>query len=254
MTQGDTILIASLASKQAQGIYALANNYGGLLARLILQPLEESSRSYFGKLLATVDRDPSKDSVTRASTSLHTLLRIYVLLSVIVLAIGPTTAPLLLHIVAGHRWTASGAGDVLALYCYYIPLLAINGVTEAFVSSVARETELNRQSLWMLAFSAAFAVAAFIFLRIFDMGAEGLVWANSLNMVFRIIWSTSFIGAYLRRHGADLEIASLIPRPMTMALGVLVHALLMQMQSTFQGGIWDFLQIGVVTAIFGIIL
>ena len=50
LTSGDSYLIAALAPLPAQGAYALASNYGGLLARMLFQPIEESSRSLFGHL------------------------------------------------------------------------------------------------------------------------------------------------------------------------------------------------------------
>ncbi|KAL2162580.1 hypothetical protein VTH06DRAFT_7494 [Thermothelomyces fergusii] len=55
LTQGDTFLVSILSSPTDQGVYALANNYGGLVARLVFQPIEESCRSYFGRLLAAAD-------------------------------------------------------------------------------------------------------------------------------------------------------------------------------------------------------
>lgn len=224
------------------------------MARLILQPIEESSRNYFGKLLSSINGAPSKDLILKTRSNLYTLLRAYILLSVCVLAVGPTIAPLLLKIVAGSRWTSSGAGHVLATYCYYIPLLAINGLTEAFVSSVATEAEVNRQSIWMLAFSAGFGGAAFVFLRVLDMGAEGLVWANILNMVFRIIWSTAFISSYLRRNGTQLEIRVLMPHPITIAAGVGTYAVMAQLETTFTGGILDFIKSGIVAGVFAVVL
>ncbi|KAH6674067.1 Rft protein-domain-containing protein [Halenospora varia] len=254
LTQGDTFLIAYLASPIDQGIYALANNYGGLLARLILQPVEESSRNYFGKLLSTVDGQPSKDAISKAKTSLSSLLRAYILLSVCVLSVGPTIAPLLLNLVAGPRWAASGAGEVLATYCYYIPLLAINGVTEAFVSSVATESDVNRQSLWMLAFSAGFGGGAFVFLRLLQLGAQGLVWANVLNMAFRIVWSSTFISSFLRHHGSTLALRQLIPQPSTVAAAVGIYAILARLQSGFNGGLFDLLKSGSIALIFVVIL
>ncbi|KAL9037760.1 MAG: hypothetical protein Q9214_005556, partial [Letrouitia sp. 1 TL-2023] len=51
LTTGDALLIAALTSLESQGAYTLAANYGGLLARTIFQPIEESSRSLFGRLL-----------------------------------------------------------------------------------------------------------------------------------------------------------------------------------------------------------
>lgn len=250
LTQGDTFIMTSLASPRAQGTYALASNYGGLIARLLLQPVEEVSRNHFGKALSSVNGIPSKEVVLKTRDELLRLLRIYVLLSVCVVSAGPTIAPLLLKTIAGSRWISSGAGSVLATYCYYIPLLAINGLTEAFVSSVATESELNRQTIWMIGFFLAFASAAFAFLRMLSLGAEGLVWANGLNMLFRIVWCATFMQAYLQRYGASLETRVLIPRPMTIAAGVGTYAVLAQLQSTFSGGIADFLKSGAVAVVF----
>ncbi|TVY14653.1 Oligosaccharide translocation protein RFT1 [Lachnellula arida] len=254
LTQGDTFLITALATPVSQGIYALANNYGGLLARLILQPIEESSRNKFGKLLSTVDGAPSKPKIEEARRDLLMLLRSYALLSVCVLSVGPTVAPLLLKIVAGSRWTTSGAGDVLATYCYYIPLLAFNGLTEAFVSSVATESEVNRQSIWMLAFSAGFAGSAFLFLRVLEMGAKGLVWANVLNMSFRVIWSTAFIKSYLKGHGSTFALREIAPAPLTIAVGFGTYAVLRQTATTFNGGFTDLIKSGGVAAVFVVML
>ncbi|TWU73791.1 Oligosaccharide translocation protein rft1 [Metarhizium rileyi] len=182
LTQGDTFLISILSTPEMQGVYAMANNYGGLLARVLFQPVEESSRNYFSRLLpttSTTDRDTqdTKESaaVQEAKKSLQTLLRLYTLLSAIAVA------------------------------------LALNGLTEAFIASVASETEVQQQSVWMGAFSVAFAAAAFVFMRVFPLGAQGLVLANIINMLCRVIWSCSFIKAYFRRHGTDLSVGSTVP-------------------------------------------
>ncbi|KAI1283851.1 Rft-1-domain-containing protein [Xylaria sp. FL0933] len=221
LTQGDTFLVSILSDPRSQGVYALANNYGSLLARLVFQPIEESSRSYFSKLLSspsmsatagnTQDKTAAKPQLQKARIDLQALLKFYVLLSVIVVSIGPYAAPLLVQIVAGPRWSGSGAGAVLAKYCLYIPLLAVNGVSEAFVSSVATKSEVHGQSLWMGVFSLAFAVAGFVSLRVLDLGAAGLVYANAINMFCRIIWSGAFISNYFRRNGVDFGWDRLIP-------------------------------------------
>ncbi|KAF5004061.1 hypothetical protein FDECE_9436 [Fusarium decemcellulare] len=222
LTQGDTFLVSFLASAEVQGAYALANNYGGLLARLLFQPVEESSRSYFSRLLAApAARMPIGDgdkpsanpspAVKEAKQNLRTLLRLYILLSSIIINIGPFAAPPLLAIVAGKRWAVSGAGDVLAAYCFYIPFLALNGLTESFVASVASEAEVHKQSGWMGAFSVAFATSAFLFMRIFPLGAIGLVLANIINMACRIVWSGAFIKRFFRKHGVEFEIRTLLP-------------------------------------------
>ncbi|KAM0149548.1 hypothetical protein ACHAPG_009332 [Botrytis cinerea] len=254
LTQGDTFLIASMATQTAQGIYALASNYGGLVARLVLQPIEEMSRNYFGKLLSVVDGKPTKGAAEKASTDLHRLLRIYLILSVAIVAVGPTIAPLLLNFIAGPRWQSSGAGNVLAVYCYYIPLLALNGVCEAFVAVVTTEAEVYRQSLWMSAFSAGFGGAAYLFLGVLDLGAEGLVLANMANMLLRIIWCGRFILNYCGRHGAKFTVKDLLPRPSTISLGVVTYAALTQMRTSFTGSLVDIVKSGLVAIIFVILL
>lgn len=228
LTQGDTFLVSILSTPIAQGVYALANNYGGLAARLVFQPVEESSRSYFSRLLSTADEDfpaidentekypkkrsgTSKHAIHQASTDLHALLKLYTLISLPLLALGPTAATPALTLVAGSRWASDGAGAALAAYVWYIPLLAINGLTEAFVASVATEAEVNRQSMWMGAFSLVFGIAGFVFMKVLGLGAVGLICANAINMACRIVWAGVFTSAYFSKRGVDWDVKGLLP-------------------------------------------
>jgi oligosaccharide translocation protein RFT1 len=74
--------------------------------------------------------------------------------------------------------------------------MAVNGITESFVASVAVTGDLARQSRAMIAFSAIFMCASWGLLSGLGMGAEGLVWANCINMGVRIIWSCQFIRSW----------------------------------------------------------
>lgn len=236
LTQGDTFLVSALSTPTAQGVYALANNYGGLAARLVFQPVEESSRNYYSRLLSsdgepsppaekqTAEKDsstsdqggprPSKTALSQASENLTTMLRFYTFAAVPLLSLGPTAAPLVLSLIAGPRWTASGAGEALAAYVYYIPLLAINGLAEGFVASVATESQVHLQSAWMTAFSVLFGVSGYVFLSVLDWGAVGLVWANGINMAGRIAWAVWFIRRYFAQGGARWEVTALLPSPL----------------------------------------
>lgn len=244
-----------VASLQAQGIYALVSNYGGLIARLVFQPVEETGRNYFSKLLSSIHGKPSETEVFSASEDLHSLLRFYVLLSIVAVSLGPTIAPVLLNLIAGPRWTSIGAGSVLAKYCYYIPFLAINGITEAFVSSVATQSELNNQSGWMFAFSMAFAFAGYLFLQILGLGAEGLVWANMINMALRTAWSLAFVNKYFKRNGSGgLDVVMMLPQASTIAIGVSTMAILAQIRIGFKDELQDFIKCGLISAIFMILV
>lgn len=257
LTQGDTFLVSILSTPTAQGVYALANNYGGLAARLVFQPIEESSRSYFSRLLSGTTAERAEKDGTReedaarklpaaqtdapnaaarqASRDLTALLKLYTLFSLLVTTIGPAAAPPLLALVAGPRWAGSGAGATLAAYTWYIPLLAANGVAEAFVSSVATEAEVHTQSAWMGAFSLAFAAAGFLTLRVWEMGAVGLVLANGINMACRIVWCALFISRYFGRVGVPFSLDEI--RPSALAVGAcVVTSQLVKRVVTAQGG------------------
>lgn len=219
LTQGDSMMLAALSTLEEQGIYSLAANYGGLVARIVFQPLEESSRNMFSMLLNSDESSKrSMDKVRLAKAHLVDLLKAYQLLSILIFPIGPAMVPHVLHLVGGRYWAASGFGDLLSLYCYYIPFLAVNGITEAFVSSSAESRDIRNQTVWMGGFSACYALAAYLFLQIGAMGAYGLVLANIVNMAVRTLWSYNFIQSYLYRNGDGLALREVSVRPVTFVL------------------------------------
>lgn len=209
MTEGDKILITTFASLEAQGMYALSANYGGFIARMVFKPIEESSRNLFANLCATppqsaqateaanseakasstATKSHPKANLRTAAQILTDILHLYNTLSLLIFTLGPTGAPLLLRLVAGSTWSNSGAGAVLGTYCYYIPLLAINGVSEAFVAATADSKDLRSQSFMMTVFSFLFAGSAWLFLRRWEWGARGLVAANCVNMGLRVVFN-----------------------------------------------------------------
>ncbi|KAJ5668802.1 hypothetical protein N7462_009872 [Penicillium macrosclerotiorum] len=220
LTQGDSMMLAALSTLEDQGIYSLAANYGGLVARIIFQPLEESSRNLLSTLLSSDDnRNRKHTQIYAAKDYLVDILRAYQFLSVLIFPLGPVMVPVGLRILGGRQWASPKVGDLLSLYCYYIPFLAFNGITEAFVSSTANAREIRTQAIWMGFFSACYALAAYLFLEVWSMGAYGLVLANIVNMAVRTLWSFSFIQTYLIQHGSSLSLNELSLRPITYVLG-----------------------------------
>lgn len=220
LTQGDTLLVTWLISSHDQGVYALASNYGSLVARMLLLPLEDTARNLFSKLMAPGTLNFHTLSV--GARILTMTLKLYLLLSLFATTLGPPFAPLGLKILAGSRWSNSEAGNVLSAYCYYIPLLAINGITEAFVQSVATAAQLRRQSMWMGVFSLLFAVAGCGFVSTLGWGAQGLVAANVVNMACRIYWSGSFIAVYFGEKGVRTGWVGVLPSTMSISAAMVV--------------------------------
>lgn len=229
LTQGDSLLIAVLASLADQGAYALASNYGGLMARILFQPIEESSRNMFAKLCADFEQKPKEIQdklLTQTSKVLSTILHLYAIISLFAVTMGPTIAPLLLSIVAGQKWSVTSAASVLSTYCLYIPFLAINGITEAFVAAVATNQQLYAQSVSMGLFFVLFAGCAWLFIGQLELGGNGVVLANTVNMGLRIIWNTYFIKGFFGERGSEFSILETLPSLTASAPAVIVPMLM----------------------------
>ena len=192
LTQGDKIVLSLGSSHYSQGLYALAQNYGSLAARLFFQPLEESGRLMFSRLAAAAAAASSTDSSSGDATTqakkagspnkqqgrkssggeadsaagatsssedtlglmLGTLVKLVVLVGLIFACFGFNYTRVLLRILLpGKAWdadddkTAGGGGgpaaNVLSWYCIYVLLLALNGMTEAFVYAVAARNDVR---------------------------------------------------------------------------------------------------------------
>lgn len=222
LTQGDSMILAALSSLEDQGMYALASNYGGLVARIFFQPIEESSRNLFAKYLHAPDTDAQKSSgVNKAKSHLADILRAYGILAILAVGIGPSVVPVGLRFLIGARWMSPKVETLLSAYCFYIPFLAFNGITEAFVAAVISPADIRRQAVWMGGFSTCFAAVSFVFLRVLEWGAVGLVLANIANMAVRTVWSWVYIKRYLRQQGSDLSLAEVSPGLQTIGLSIL---------------------------------
>ncbi|KZT53159.1 Rft-1-domain-containing protein, partial [Calocera cornea HHB12733] len=208
LTEGDSLILARISSLKDQGGYAVANNYGSLIARIVFLPLEETSRLFFSKTLSSADTSapsstapsptptPIADSLQSASSVLTTVLLLYTHLALFFLTLGPPLVPTLLAFLLPQRYLHTSAPRVLVAYCAYLPTMAFNGLLEAFFSSTAEQRDLARQARAMLLFSALFLAAAYTFVSTLELGEVGLVYANTLNLTLRAGYSY----AYTRRY------------------------------------------------------
>ncbi|GBC02148.1 hypothetical protein RclHR1_04480012 [Rhizophagus clarus] len=212
LTEGDKMLIAILSDPVDQGIYAFVFNYGSLIVRILFQPLEETTRTLFSKLLTCVDIPNEVDDKQKESESetcralitslqvLTTLIKFHILLGLLFIGFATNYTGTLIDLLVGSVWSKTPAPLVLSVYCIYVPIMGINGVTEAFVAAVASEETLSRLNYWLIAFSAGFVGAGVIFMKGLSAGAVGLVAANVVNLSTRILWSWNFIRSYFLMH------------------------------------------------------
>ncbi|BGP11163.1 Oligosaccharide translocation protein RFT1 [Rhodotorula toruloides] len=215
LTEADKLAIGRFGSTADMGGYAVALNYGSLVARLLFQPLEESSRLYFSSLASTTVHDsaspeaasssaestpkpagPPLSALASAASYLRLLLLFYTHLTLIFIFFAPAYTTPLLHLLLGPRWSRTSASPILRTYALSLPFLAFNGLTEAFFQSVAPAHWIQRGAAWMVICAAGFAVSVWVTIGRWGMGAEGLVVANCVNMAMRMAFSTVFMVRY----------------------------------------------------------
>ncbi|XP_035308252.1 protein RFT1 homolog isoform X2 [Cricetulus griseus] len=182
-----------------EGVYDIVNNLGSLVARLIFQPIEESFYIFFAKVLER-EKDAThqkQEDIAVAAAVLESLLKLALLTGLTITVFGFAYSQLALDIYGGAM-LSSGSGPVLMCsYCFYVLLLAINGVTECFTFAAMSKEEVDRYNFTMLALSSSFLVLSYLLTS--WCGSVGFILANCFNMCIRITQSLSFIHHYFQR-------------------------------------------------------
>ncbi|KAH9032835.1 Rft-1-domain-containing protein [Lactarius hengduanensis] len=196
LTEGDKLLISRLSPLADQGGYAIASNYGSLVARVVFQPIEETSRIFFSKSLSSSSSSSSsendQEALQTAVELLSTLLLLFTHFLLLLLVFGPPYLPLATALVLPPRYQQTSAPRILRAFRFYLPAMAYNGVLEAFLASVCTPADLRAQSRMMAAASAALIATALAGARVFGAGDVALVWANTASMAVRALYAWRF--------------------------------------------------------------
>ena len=213
LTEGDRIVLTTLSGSYDQGVYAMGSAYGGIAARMLLQPVEENARLLWSRLalekVAPVENKDNKEK--NKNSAADALEQSYVFLVKLVLYVGfvfsflaVNYTSIVLNILAGRKWgNNTEAVTVLSAFCVYTAFLAWNGMTEAFVYGVASSgADMGRLGAAHTVIGVAFAVAAP--LAVSHYGAAGLVAANCVAMFLRAIYSVNFAARFFaaRQHSS----------------------------------------------------
>lgn len=222
---------------------------GSLIARIVFQPVEETLRVFFSKLLsgtrAPADKHrPPREALEQSARALVALLAVQAAFAVLLLVFGTAYMPIALHVLLPSQYLSTSAPAVLAAWVWYIPVLAVNGGLEAFLSSVASAEDLNKQSRcavsialkiifidhrnsWMAGFSVVYISSA-LALYGMHLGDASLVYANIINLSARIGYCVHFISVYYRSHEARavLRWKDALPRRGVLLTAILSGALI----------------------------
>jgi len=204
------VLIAIGISTKVRGSYSLVSNLGSLVVRIIFLPLEETAYVEFCKFRGIESR---KD----LSKSFAVSLKLVALLGCLCASFGPPSAWRALDILYGPKWSRTDAPQVLALYCFYVLTLALNGVSERFVKAVKQGPELEQYTNIMFVFSAIQVGSMYLFAN--RAGVFGL--SDSCGPVLAIIFASLFRVVYSLFYASSIlgtsSLLQALPTPWTIA-------------------------------------
>jgi len=218
LTEADKIILTAVSNNYNQGVYAMGSSYGGMAARILLQPLEENARLLWSRLAGRKD-------TTELEVSYRVLVKLVIFIGLVFSCLAVNYTNLLLNILAGRKWGSNPeAAQVLSAFCVYTAFLACNGMTEAFVYGVASSGgEMGRLGLVHMLTGVFFAATAFFLVPTY--GTVGLVIANCVAMLARSSYSIFFATSYFSKQKSTSPsssgrrlIQALLPQP-TVLLG-----------------------------------
>ncbi len=229
LTEGDRIILSIVADNYNQGLYALGCAYGGLAARLLLQPLEETSRLLYSRLATTATttkekNGPNDNEPSVLEVSYTVLVKMVLYIGLVFCCLGVNYTYVLLNVLAGRTWGNNPeAVGVLSGFCVYTAFLAWNGMTEAFVYGISQTAyDIGRLGIAHTATGGLFAVMAPV--AVTRYGTIGLVTSNCVTMLARTVFSLYFAARYFsHKEGRTIShtiarlLRQMIPVPMILA-------------------------------------
>ncbi|RWS11149.1 protein RFT1-like protein [Dinothrombium tinctorium] len=198
LTEGEKFVMTFFnpLSFAEQGVYDIINNLSSLPARFMFQPIEESSYHLFSQLINRnkAAKEQNETDLKTATDILNLLLKVMISFGSIIIVFGYRFSNLALLIYGGKSLATELGVLLMRCQCFYIFVIAINGVTESFTFAAMGNEEINNFNKKMIRLSLLFLLSAYIFTSFF--GSVGFILANCLNMLGRILESLFFINKY----------------------------------------------------------
>ncbi|VDN05301.1 unnamed protein product [Thelazia callipaeda] len=171
-----------------QAVFDAVEKIGSLVARIIFAPVEHSAYLYFSSCFRRASSMESRNEVEvkKGLNAMNGLLHIVAVIGIVVFTFALTYSPLVVKLYGGDLLVNSLGANILRFYCFYIIVIAINGVTECFAMATMSKEQLCSHG-WFLVLSSPLHILLSSLLS-YVLGSYGLILANVINMVMRIAY------------------------------------------------------------------
>jgi len=208
-TEADKIVLSFSVSHYDKGVYAVVNNYCSLVARMVYFPMEETVRLIFPKHLRDMHsliQEEFKGEGTVVDSSLRlkiedklksmfeflcSVIQLIFVFGLIVALFGPFYSKLFVLLFLGPKWYSDDVVKTTSCFSFYILVMGVNGVTEAFVQSIIDRKHLYMMPVTLAASSILFAISSSYLIGY--VGTCGIVLSLIFGMICRIVFNFNFI-------------------------------------------------------------
>jgi oligosaccharide translocation protein RFT1 len=164
-------------------------------------PMEDTCRLYFAKTLTC---KTSSFILIQALEFLFTMIKFHIILGSFFAFFGSNFTGILLDILYSKSTTETA--KLLSAYCFYVPVMGVNGLTEAFLQGVGTGSVITLQTLFMVVLWVVYISTTYIFVIVLDCGSIGMIYSNIVNMGLRILFSYSYISKFFINQAEALDL------------------------------------------------
>ena len=194
LSQGDMFIIGYFsANLRDQGVYTVVSNYGSLVLRILMQPIEEASLQYFSR------ETNDKDMIIYFNFMLKTMTY----LGLIFVCYASFFTDPVISILLGNKWTIERtASNALSAYCYLVAGAGVSGFIESLVHVIIDEKWMSWQRRVSIISSLIYCGFAVTMIKI--KGSVGLILAGFINFMVRFLTNAFIIQKYSEKRKLDI--------------------------------------------------
>ncbi|CAD8125953.1 unnamed protein product [Paramecium sonneborni] len=175
------------------GEFTLVSHIGSIIPRFIYVNIEQIAYNLFPKI--------SQDEQQQL---LQKYLRFLNLIGISIVSAGIPCASAFLQIY-GTQWTADSCVLAMQLYCIYIWIMGINGITESYVNSTIATKDMGWYRYLLIAQTIIYSLSLVIMVQ---LGSSGIIISNILSMSVRIF--VSFL--IIHKSGIQIQWSRILPK------------------------------------------